>query len=219
MVDLPLAKLLSCARSEPKILLSQWDEPGAVLQNYVTSPHMPPLFRFVISRKRPQLVRWFLCGLAYRRGSPARQRHILYLLRCGPGTPGGLRVGGHPHPAEYAVDPEHAAGERARDGRVEAVTIPSCAASSINYIHLGSAMTPSTSASTKLLNPATHAPRDVPSFDIVGEECLLQDVGAGCVDLRKDPRAGAPASPSRVTAALSRIEVAVVPVKVLTKRK
>ncbi|KAH8988126.1 hypothetical protein EDB86DRAFT_3081730 [Lactarius hatsudake] len=60
--------------------------------------------------------------------------------------------------------------------RVEAVTIPSCAASPISHIHLRSATTPPTSASTKPPNPATHAPRDVPSFDIVGEERLLRDI-------------------------------------------
>ncbi|KAH9037399.1 hypothetical protein EDB83DRAFT_2524663 [Lactarius deliciosus] len=60
--------------------------------------------------------------------------------------------------------------------RVEAVTIPSCAASQISHIHLRSATTPSTSASTKPPNPATHAPRDVPSFDIVCEERLLRDI-------------------------------------------
>ncbi|KAH9077571.1 hypothetical protein EDB83DRAFT_2514286 [Lactarius deliciosus] len=53
---------------------------------------------------------------------------------------------------------------------------PSCAASPISHIHLRSATTPSTSASTKPPNPATHAPRDVPSFDIVCEERLLRDI-------------------------------------------
>ncbi|KAH8999735.1 hypothetical protein EDB92DRAFT_1940493 [Lactarius akahatsu] len=56
---------------------------------------------------------------------------------------------------------------------VEALTIPSHPASPIIHIHLRSA---STSASAKLPNPATPVPRDAPSFDIAGEECLLQDI-------------------------------------------
>ena len=59
--------------------------------------------------------------------------------------------------------------------RVEAITIPSHAASPIIHIHLRSAM-PSASASTKAPNAATPAPREAPSFDIAGEERLLQDI-------------------------------------------
>ena len=57
--------------------------------------------------------------------------------------------------------------------RVEAITIPSHASSPIIHIHLRSA-TPS--ASAKAPNPATPAPREVPSFDIAGEERPLQDI-------------------------------------------
>ena len=59
--------------------------------------------------------------------------------------------------------------------RVEAITIPSHAASPIIHIHLRSAM-PSASASTKAPHAATPAPREAPSFDIAGEERLLQDI-------------------------------------------
>jgi len=54
--------------------------------------------------------------------------------------------------------------------RVEALTIPSHAASPIIHIQLRSA-TPSASA-----NPATPAACDALSFNIAGEERLLQDV-------------------------------------------
>lgn len=57
--------------------------------------------------------------------------------------------------------------------RVETITIPSHAASPVIHIHLHSA-TPS--ASAKPSNPATPAQRDAPSFDIAGEERLLQDI-------------------------------------------
>ncbi|KAH9026629.1 hypothetical protein EDB85DRAFT_1979001, partial [Lactarius pseudohatsudake] len=98
--------------------------------------------------------------------------------------------------------------------RVEAVMIPSCAASPINHIHLRSA----TTSSTKPPDSATHAARDVPSFDIVGEERLLQDTmeKALAQDVWIHARIHAPEHPPRhhahVTAALSRIEV-------FTKRK
>ena len=59
--------------------------------------------------------------------------------------------------------------------RVEAITIPSHAASPIIHIHLRSAMPP-VSASAKAPNPATPAPREAPSFDIADEERLLQDI-------------------------------------------
>jgi serine palmitoyltransferase len=59
--------------------------------------------------------------------------------------------------------------------RVEALTIPSHAASPIIHIQLRSA-TPSLLRSAKSPNPATPASRDAPSFDIAGEERLLQDI-------------------------------------------
>ena len=57
--------------------------------------------------------------------------------------------------------------------RIDAVTIPSHAASPIIHIQLRSA---TLSASAKPENPATPAPRDVASFDIAGEERQLQDI-------------------------------------------
>jgi serine palmitoyltransferase len=59
--------------------------------------------------------------------------------------------------------------------RVEALTIPSHTASPIIHIQLRSAM-PSALGSAKSPNPATPAARDALSFDIVGEERLLQDI-------------------------------------------
>jgi len=58
---------------------------------------------------------------------------------------------------------------------VEAITIPSHSASPIIHIHLRSAA-PTPTPSAKPLNPATPAPCDAPSFDIVGEGRLLQDI-------------------------------------------
>ena len=57
--------------------------------------------------------------------------------------------------------------------RVEAIKIPSHAASPIIHIHLPSA---TSSASAKAPNPATLATREAPSFDIASEERLLQDI-------------------------------------------
>jgi serine palmitoyltransferase len=59
--------------------------------------------------------------------------------------------------------------------QVEAITIPSHAASPIIHIHLRSA-TPMSSATLKAPNPMTPAPREPPSFDIAGEERVLQDI-------------------------------------------
>ncbi len=58
--------------------------------------------------------------------------------------------------------------------RVEAVAIPSHTPLLIIHIHLRSAATLSPSA--KSPNPATPAPRDALSFNIAGEERLLQDI-------------------------------------------
>ncbi|KAI9452065.1 hypothetical protein BJY52DRAFT_1090771, partial [Lactarius psammicola] len=64
--------------------------------------------------------------------------------------------------------------------RVVTITIPlhSPLPLPITHIHLRSAATPSPSPSpsAKAPNPATPAPREAPSFDIVGEERLLQDI-------------------------------------------
>ena len=59
---------------------------------------------------------------------------------------------------------------------IDSLTIPSHEASPIIHIHLRTA-TPSLSvAASKAPNPATAASRDIPSFDIAGEEHLLQDI-------------------------------------------
>ena len=114
---------------------------------------------------------------AYGRGSPADQQDLVRFLRCGLGAPHGLYLGGHQHLAEHAIDPEHVnvRAIRAVVDRVDAVTIPSHAASPIIHIQLRSA-TPPLSASVKSVKPATPAPRDALSFDIAGEERLLQGI-------------------------------------------
>ena len=93
-----------------------------------------------------------------------------------------LRLGGHQHSPEHTFYPEHATGERARRAiravldRIDTLTIPSHAASPIIHIHLRTA-TPSLSVpAPKAPNPATAASRDAPSFDILGEERVLQDI-------------------------------------------
>ncbi len=123
---------------------------------------------------------------------------------------------------------------RAMLDRVEAVTIPSHAASPIIHIHLRSAATLSPSA--KPPNPAAPAPRDAPSFDIAGEERLVQDIvdealvqGVWITRARRLGQELVEARPSirlAVTAALSRKEceraagvIKAAAVKVLAKRK
>ncbi len=119
---------------------------------------------------------------------------------------------------------------------VEAITIPSHAVSPIIHIHLGSASTPFASASAKLPNPATPAPRDAPSFDIAGEERLLQDIvdealAQGASAAQQELVEARPKIRLAVTAALERKEcerkerehaagvIKATVVKVLAKRK
>jgi serine palmitoyltransferase len=92
----------------------------------------------------------------------------------------GLRLGGHQHPPEHTAIlntlQENVRAIRAVLDRIDALTIPSHAASPIIHIHLHTA-TPSLSiAAPKAPNPATAASRDAPSFDIAGEELLSQDI-------------------------------------------
>jgi len=104
-----------------------------------------------------------------------RINSLFRVLRRGPCGPRILRLGGHQHPAEHAVDPQHAAGERARDpGRAR----PRRGHHDPLALGLADHPRPPTtlSPSAKPPNPATPAPRDAPSFDIAGEEHLLQDI-------------------------------------------
>jgi hypothetical protein len=59
--------------------------------------------------------------------------------------------------------------------RVDAIIIPSHTALPIIRIHLPSAA-PSSSATLNAPNPMTPTPREAPSFDIAGEECVSQDI-------------------------------------------
>ena len=120
---------------------------------------------------------------------------------------------------------------------IDLLTIPSHMASPIIHIHLCTA-TPSLSvAAPKAPNPATAASRDAPSFDIPGEECVLQDImdevlAQGVWITRARRLRGQELVESRpsirlaVTAALSRKEceraagvIKAAVTKVLTKRK
>ena len=70
-------------------------------------------------------------------------------------------------------------GERACDSlldRIDALTIPLHAASPIIHICLRTATTSLSITAPKAPNPATATSRDAPSFDIAGEERLLQDI-------------------------------------------
>ena len=60
--------------------------------------------------------------------------------------------------------------------RIDSVTISSHAASPIIHIHLRTTTPLLSVAALKSPNPATAASRDAPSFDIPGEERLLQDI-------------------------------------------
>ena len=60
--------------------------------------------------------------------------------------------------------------------RIDSVTIHSHAASPIIHIHLRTATPSQSVAAPKAPNPATAASRDAPSFEISGEEGLLQDI-------------------------------------------
>ncbi|KAI9438133.1 hypothetical protein H4582DRAFT_235472 [Lactarius indigo] len=95
-------------------------------------------------------------------------------------SPSGLRLGGDQHPAEQAAGPEHVARGRGCDPSlldwVEVITIPSHPTSPIVHVHLRSVAKPSASASARPPIPTTPAPRSAPSFDITGEESLLQDM-------------------------------------------
>ena len=62
-----------------------------------------------------------------------------------------------------------------RSGRTGPPEVPSRAASPITHIHLRSSAQ-SLSAIMKAPNPSTPAPLETPSFDIAGEERVLQDI-------------------------------------------
>ncbi|KAH8978749.1 serine palmitoyltransferase [Lactarius akahatsu] len=123
--------------------------------------------------------------------------------------------------------------------RVAAITIPSHAASPIIHIHLHSAATLSapTSASVKPPDPAIPASRNAPSFDIAGEERLLQDIvdealaqgvwitrarrlrGQELVEARPSIRLAVTAAMSRKECERAAGVIKAGIVKVLTKRK
>ena len=64
---------------------------------------------------------------------------------------------------------------------IEALTIPPHVVLSIIHIHMLSA-TPLSSVIAKVLNPMTLAPHEAPSFDVIGEVRLLQDIVDECHD-------------------------------------
>jgi serine palmitoyltransferase len=60
--------------------------------------------------------------------------------------------------------------------RIDTLSIPSHATSPIIHIHLRTSTPSLTVAAAKAPNPVTAASCDAPSFDIAGEERLLQDI-------------------------------------------
>ena len=70
-----------------------------------------------LNRQRPEFIGWFLRWLTRRRRPPANQRYLLRLLRRRPRPPRRLRLRGHQHPAQHALDPKHAPREHPRDPR------------------------------------------------------------------------------------------------------
>ncbi|KAI9430383.1 hypothetical protein H4582DRAFT_2103885 [Lactarius indigo] len=58
----------------------------------------------------------------------------------------------------------------------DVITIPSHPTSPIVHVHLRSVAKPSASASARPPIPTTPVPRSAPSFDITGEESMLQDM-------------------------------------------
>ena len=120
--------------------------------------------------------------------------------------------------------------------RVDAITIPSHAASPIIHIHLRSPA-PSSAATLKAPNPTTPAPREPPSFDIAGEERVLQDIvdevlaqgvwitrarrlrGQELVEVRPSIRLAVTAALSRKECERAAAVIKVAATKVLAKRK
>ena len=120
--------------------------------------------------------------------------------------------------------------------RVDAINIPSHAASPIIHIHLRSPAHLS-SATLKAPNPATPAPREPPSFDIAGEERVLQDImdevlaqgvwitrarrlrGQELVEVRPSIRLAVTAALSRKECERAAAVIKAAATKVLAKRK
>ena len=120
--------------------------------------------------------------------------------------------------------------------RVDAISIPSHAASPIIHIHLRSPA-PSSSATLKAPNPSTPAPREPPSFDIAGEERVLQDIvdevlvqgvwitrarrlrGQELVEVRPSIRLAVTAALSRKECERAAAVIKAAATKVLAKRK
>ena len=111
------------------------------------------------------------------RGSPAPQRYHIRFIRWGPDSPGSPCLRGRQNPSEHAVYTKHPAGEHPSgyQGHTgpRAITLGE-PPRPIIHIHLRSpaqlsAVTP------KVPNPWKSAPRELPLFDIAGEE-LAQGV-------------------------------------------
>ena len=132
--------------------------------------------------------------------------------------------------------PENVRAIRAVLDRVDAINIPSHAASPIIHIHLRSPA-PSSAATLKAPNPSTPAPREPPSFDIAGEERVLQDIvdevlaqgvwitrarrlrGQELVEVRPSIRLAVTAALSRKECERAAAVIKVAVTKVLAKRK
>ena len=120
--------------------------------------------------------------------------------------------------------------------RVDAITIPSRAASPIIHIHLRFSAQ-SSAVTLKAPNPSTPAPREPPSLDIAGEERVLQDIveevlaqgvwitrarrlrGQELVEVRPSIRLAVTAALSRKECERAAAVIKAAVMKVLAKRK
>ncbi|KAH9034370.1 hypothetical protein EDB83DRAFT_1780442 [Lactarius deliciosus] len=118
-------------------------------------------------------------------GSPAHQRRILRIFHRGPSAPCRLRVGGHQHlqntPSILSTLQENVCAILSVLDRVEAITIPTYAASPIIHIYLWSAamLSAPAFASAEPPDPATPAPRGASSSGILGKEACCRASWAG----------------------------------------
>ena len=173
--------------------MGRWAELDVVSLNCITYPYVSPMFRYVVNSAHVEqatqiemLVGSVTNGLNSSGGFCAGSHIVVDHQRIN----GTSFVFSAAVPALLAVSASeginilrntpsilsalHRAIRAVLD-RVDAITIPSHAASLIIHIHLRSPAH-SSAVTLKAPNPSTPAPREPPSFDIAGEERVLQDI-------------------------------------------
>ncbi|KAH9021688.1 hypothetical protein EDB83DRAFT_2679269 [Lactarius deliciosus] len=171
-VELKLESIVSSAmRASP---LAQWDEPDELLQNYIMSPYVS---LFVVcwlnltaqDTRIDMIVGSVANGL--NSGGFCTGSHIVVDRQCINGT---SFVFSAAVPALLTVSASERINLLRNTPSILTIAIPSHAALPIIHIRLRSSA-PAATVSAKPSNPATPAPREAPSFDIVGER-LLHDI-------------------------------------------